>query len=305
MDILGLALLLLAGLIAGIVILSAYTAYTLTHPPRRGYAFALARGVPADPGELRFIDDDGTERIGARFEQWTFRSRGRDLPVWDITGCDPDGPTIILTHGWGDSRVVSLYRAPALLRIARRLIVWDLPGHGESPGRCSLGVHEPADLVALVESLPASSGPIVLYGHSLGAGVSIEAARRLGDRVAAVIAESPYRVPFTPARNVMRLAKFPYRVNLPLALAVIRPRFDRAEQARGVRAPLLVLHGEMDAVCPLEDAKAIADAAPSGRIAVIPGGGHVDLFTEARFAGEAEAAVRGFLGEVGTHTVTR
>jgi pimeloyl-ACP methyl ester carboxylesterase len=297
MDLPGLAILLLTGLIAGVAILTAYTAYMLTHPPRRGYAFAIAKSLPADPSELRFVDANADDRIGAPFESWTFRSRGLDLPVWEITGCNPDGPTVILTHGWSDSRVVSLCRAPAILRHARRLILWDLPGHGEAPGRCSMGVLEPDDLAALVDAL-RDPGSLILYGHSLGAGVSIEAGPRLGPRIAGVIAEAPYRVPITPARNVMRLARLPYRVNLPLALLIVRPRFDRADAARALKVPLLVIHGDADQVCPLQDAREIAAACPSGKLENVPQAGHVDLFTDPRFAAQIEPALAAFFRTV-------
>jgi pimeloyl-ACP methyl ester carboxylesterase len=293
MDYLGLSLLLLSGLVLGVVLLAVHTARTLTRPPRRSYAFAVARGLPADPGELVFTDASGVEHRGISFDSYAFRSRGLDLPVWDMRGLDPLGPVVVVSHGWGDSRVVSLVRAPELLERCSRLVLWDMPGHADAPGTCSLGVREPEDLAALLDALPSLRGPVVLYGHSLGAGVAIEAGARLGpQRVRAVIAEAPYARPPTPARNVLRMARLPYRLNLPVAMAVLRPRFDRAARAADLRVPLLVLHGERDAVCPMADARAIAGSAPDGTLAVIPAGGHVDLYADPRF----RDGVRGALG---------
>lgn len=310
-DLPGLIFLLLVGLAVGIVILTWYTARVLTRPPRRGYAFAIARNIPADPSELRVNDREGPEHIGIKAEHYSVRSRGVDLPVWDLHGCDPDGPIVILTHGWGDSRIVSLSRAPVLLRHASRLILWDLPGHGETPSstRCSLGKHESSDLIALVDLVSGKDAqPVVLYGHSLGAGVVIEAAQLIGPpRVAAVVAEAPYRIPLTPARNVMRLARLPYRLNLPLALALIRPRFDRVQQAASLRVPLLVIHGEADAICPLQDAREIAAApsTPPATLVEIPEAGHVDIFTAPRFASQAEAAINNFFARLSSPAPAR
>lgn len=305
MDFIGLALLLLIGLVLGIVILAVHTAYSLTHPPRRGLGYALARSLPADPSELRFMDASGAERIGAAFEQWKFQSRGVTLDVWELAGCNPDGPTVVLSHGWGESRVVSLCRAPALLRVCRRLILWDFPGHGEAGGTCTLGMREADDLIALVDAMPEHAGPVVLYGHSLGAGASIEAGARLGPgRIAGVIAEAPYRHPVTPARNVLRLARLPYRLNLPLAMLALRPRFDRVADVARVRSPLLVIHGDADRVCPVGDGEQIAAAAPNGKLAVIGGGGHLDLFTDPKFSAQTEAAIREFVAGLGQAPVT-
>lgn len=316
MDWLGLALLLATGLVVGVLMLAAYTAHVLTHPPRRAYAFALARSLPSDPSELRYLDTSGAERLGAPYESWTFVSRSLTLPVWDLQGCDPLGPTIILTHGWGDSRVVSLSRAPVLLRSCRRLILWDLPGHGEAPGTSFLGTHEVDDLLALRAAIGEQPGGVVLYGHSLGAGVSIAAAARLGPAdVAGVIAEAPYRFPVTPARNVLRLAGLPSLFSLPLAQTALGlrfradplwwrehpgSRFDRATLAATVRTPLLVVHGEADAVCPLSDAREIATSAPAGRLFEVPEGGHVDLYTDDRHRPAVAGAVGGFLASCRT-----
>jgi pimeloyl-ACP methyl ester carboxylesterase len=83
-------------------------------------------------------------------------------------------------------------------------------------------------------------------------------------------------------------------------MALVRPQFDRAEQASRLRVPLLVVHGEADQVCPVEDGTAIAAGAAAAKLAVIPGGGHRDLFTDPRFRPASEAAVKEFL-----HTLRR
>ena len=277
-----------------------YPAWMLTHPPRRTYAAAVARGRPGDPSELPG---------GRSHRSWSFKSRGLEFPVWEVRGDAPSGPTIVLTHGWADSRIGGLVRTPALATLASRIILWDLPGHGEAPGICTLGTREVADLQALLDQL--GEAPVVLYGWSLGAGASLVAAtQRPG--IAAVIAEAPYRLPRTPARNVMSARGLPWRTNLGPALAALRavagnelaPEvFDRAAYASRVGCPLLVLHGECDEVCPLEDGRAIAGAARNGRLAVIRGARHNDLWTDPDFARTSTEAVREFLSAV-TPTLT-
>jgi pimeloyl-ACP methyl ester carboxylesterase len=270
-----------------------YTAWMLTHPPRRTYASAVARGRPGDPSEMP------TPR---EFRSFSFSSRGLTLSAWEIAGAAPDGPIVVMSHGWGDSKLGALLRLEAVIGGASRVVAWDLPGHGESEGVCSLGVAEVRDLRALLELL-GEDRPVILYGWSLGAGVSIAVAREV--RVAAVIAETPYRVPPTPARNVLRVRRLPHRSTLLPAFWLLRlllgsglaPRvFDRAELARGVRAPLLVMHGDEDEVCPVEDGRAIAQAAAAGRLAEIARGTHNRLWSDEWSRGRCEGAVREFLG---------
>lgn len=291
----GLLTLLAIGLTIFWIVAVVYVAWTLTHPPRRTYASAVARGRPGDPSEL-----PGPPRP---WSAWTFRTRGLELPVWEIRGDDPGGPTVVLTHGWADSRIGGLVRVPFLAPHVARVVLWDLPGHGEAPGISRLGTAEVDDLRALLEHLGPDAAPVVLYGWSLGAGVSVAAAAR-GAEIAGVVAEAPYRLPETPARNVVRARGLPWRTNLAPAFWIlgtlfgVGPRwrgFDRAAWAARLRCPLLVLHGDCDVVCPAEDGRALAAAAPSGRLVAVADGGHNTLWTDPVMAGECAAAVGSFL----------
>lgn len=278
---------------------------TLTHPPRRTYASAVSRGRAGDPGELE---------PPRRFEAWEFSSRGLSLPAWDLAGDDPAGPVAILSHGWGDSRIGALQRLPLLLPSVSRVIAWDMPGHGDAPGTSTLGACEVEDLRALIEHLHEPHRGIVLFGWSLGAGVSIAAAAALAGaanapRVALVIAEAPYRLPATPARAMLRAMRWPAVGLVPPALwlasvraPVLRSpgRFDRAAAAGGLLCPLLVLHGERDEICPVEDGRSIAVAAgavqPESRIEVFPGAFHNDLWQEPGRVMRARRLIEGYRG---------
>lgn len=311
MDVIGLLMLLAAGLGVFAAAVIGFTLRALTRPPRRTYSWAVARGVPGEPPEVR-VPWGRVEYLS-----WSFASRGRDLPVWDIRGARPDGPTAVLTHGWGDSRVVALSRLPALLACCRRVVMWDLPGHGDAPGACTLGTRECDDLVALLERL-GTAEPLVLYGSSLGAGVSVVAAARDGARlgIVGVIAEAPYRVPRVPAERVLALRGLPWRWNLPAVMAMVGLRngyglswlsragaggFDRALHASRLSVPLLVIHGSDDEVCPIEDGRAIAAAVPEGRgrLLEIAGASHNNLWTDDRCIPACAAAVAEFVGALG------
>lgn len=294
----GLAALLALGGIIYFLSVVGLVAWRLRHPPRRTYASALARSQPADPSELS---------PPLAYEAWSFRSRGLDLPVWDIRGRRPRGPVIVFTPGWGDSRIGSLPRALALAQYASRLIAWDPPGLGEAPGTSSLGIHEPEDLAALVGHLNTTL--VVLVGWSLGGGISIAAAAdpRLAGRVHGVIAEAPYRFPDTPARNVLRAASLPHGLSLTGAMWLCRlggrrrRDFDRCAHAARLPCPLLVVHGDADAVSPPADGRAIADAAPRAHFAAIPAGDHNRLWTDPAMLEATLAAVAAFLDRLGNY----
>lgn len=285
----GFAILMLEGLALLVAFAAWMFARRLRRPPRRVYASAVSRGEPGDPSEAD---------PPRKFESWSLSCGGVECGVWEIVGDDPAGPVIIATPGWGDSRIGVLTRLAGLAPAASRILAWDPPGHGDSRGLCALGTREHEGIIGLARR--SGSSDFVLYGWSLGGGVSVVAGSMLPVR--AVIAEAPYCLPWTPAFRVMHLAAYPWRVNGPIAFACLGARlgvgprwrgFDRALHAAKLGCPLLVLHGTDDEVCPIEDGRAIARAVKQGEIVEIAGGRHNDLWTEQRE--ESLRALKGFL----------
>ncbi len=311
-DIVGLAALLTAGLALALVFVSWRTAWRLRHPPRRGYAWALSKGVAGEPSEL---DEPFA------FSSWEVMHDGVRLPVWDVRGADAEGPAVVLTPGWGDSRVGGLVRLGCVAKSASRVLMWDPAGLGDSSrarGRggvvWSMGTRDHHGLFRVLHAAREREARglerVVLMGWSAGAGTSIvaaalERAAELG--VVGVIAEAPYREAWTPAFNVLRLAGLPWRVTGPIAFVGIGLRlgvgarwrgFDRAAHAARLRAPLLLLHGDADDVCPVEDSRAIREAARDAALVEAPGAGHNNLWTEPAHSARMCEAVRAFLGRV-------
>jgi len=62
---------------------------------------------------------------------------------------------------------------------------------------------------------------------------------------------------------------------LVAALAAMRDRPDARPLLPGIAVPALVVRGEEDAVVPLEEAKAVADALPQGELVRLAGTGHL------------------------------
>mgnify|MGYP001795452682 CR=1 FL=1 len=302
-SILGLAQILAVGLALAITAITWITLRTLRNPTRRTYAWATARNRPGIPTELDpprdFTDREFDTSLGV-------------IHAWQIPGDNLDGAIIIMCPGWGDSCLGALPRLNALLPHARLVVPFDPPGHGDTPertGKTTLGINEPAIINDIARTLAEEhdGAPIVLFGWSLGAGASIAAAaKENGVRTAAVIAEAPYDLAPTPARNVVRLSGLPWRINIPITYFILAKRlgeglaperFSRRAHASKLpeNAPLLVLHGDRDAISPPEDGRAIAEAAPNATVAMIEGAGHNNLWTDPRHEPASREAVEAFL----------
>lgn len=304
----GLIVLFLQAGILLFVALLASLVWRLLFPPRRGLGWALGRGLPGDPGEL-----------DADYAEVTFTlAGGSTTPGWVVRGGDEQGPVLVVSHGWGESRHVSLGRAAQLLRWARAMVCYDLRGHGESTSRrCDWSVGESADLLGIIEQLrEVDSGslkqrPMVLVGYSMGAAASLlAAARDEGERtspvVAAVIAEGTGGNRIEPIAGVLRERRLPVQPLLTLARIVLQwtrlwPReLNMVPWMHKVACPVLLLHGRGDATCSLATARAVAEPIPDATLVVFESDAHLGL-------AEVDAsryldAVRAFLDRVRAHT---
>ncbi|MDZ4752957.1 MAG: alpha/beta hydrolase [Phycisphaerae bacterium] len=242
------------------------------HPPQGGAAWALARHLPTTPSEM-----------GLSFRSFTVDCNGFGMPVWEIdvgaSGLRSDGPSVVLVHGWGRSRIDSLNRLPPFLDVAGRLYLVDLRGHGDAGGRTTLGSREADDLAALLATL--APAPIVLVGHSLGAAACIRCAAlsSAAERIAGVIAIAPYDTVATPIAARLAARELPRGALLALASALLKLRgiafHSTLNAARALRCPLLVVQGERDRISPPADARSIAEAA-SGQYVSMPEAEHAD-----------------------------
>ncbi|HRQ76472.1 MAG TPA: alpha/beta hydrolase [Phycisphaerales bacterium] len=162
---LGLIILLATALALVLSVLTAIVVRDLRRPPRRTAAFAVARGLPCDPGELDL-----------KFEAWHLTlPDGAILPVWEVTNREAHNPlTAVFVHGWGESRLHMLSPHSEWRDDVDRLVFYDLRGHGEASEHSSqLGRHEERDLLALIERL--GEGRYLFITRGIGAAIAMAA----------------------------------------------------------------------------------------------------------------------------------
>jgi pimeloyl-ACP methyl ester carboxylesterase len=123
-------------------------------------------------------------------------------------------PAVVLIHGWScDSNYWK--EQLAALKEKHTTVTVDLAGHGASGSNradWSMG-NFGEDVAAVVRQL--KNQKVVLVGHSMGAPVALEAARRIGDRVAGIVAVDSLKTigqPVMPEAQLERVVK-PFRDN--------------------------------------------------------------------------------------------
>jgi alpha-beta hydrolase superfamily lysophospholipase len=112
--------------------------------------------------------------------------------------------TVVLTHGMGEHLGRYDHVAERLREAGCTVVRWDLRGHGRSDGRrghvgsYAMLLDDLAEVCALAQ---AETGPLYLYGHSLGGQIVLNFATRDRPEAAGLIITSPWlRLVFAPAR---------------------------------------------------------------------------------------------------------
>jgi fermentation-respiration switch protein FrsA (DUF1100 family) len=209
----------------------------------------------------------GMAQLGVR-EVVLSTEDGLSLLSWYLAP-RPGRPVIAYFHGNGGHIG---YRVARLLHFAREgygVLMPEYRGYGGNPGNPSeAGFYaDGRAALAFLEREAVSPSRLVLYGESLGSGVAVELAAR--HAAGALILEAP-------PTSVAEVAQchFPY---VPAA-RLVTDRFDSLSRIGGVKAPILILHGERDRVVPVRFGRALYNAAPEPKEAwFAPEGGHEDL----------------------------
>ncbi|MDO8483709.1 MAG: alpha/beta fold hydrolase, partial [Candidatus Limnocylindrales bacterium] len=244
------------------------------------YRFALAYRVRAgyprrNPPLVTPAD------LGLPIETTVVESDGVALPAWFIPARDGQpGPGVVLVHGWESARDRTLPMAVFLHAAGFHCLTFDVRGHGAN----------------LSESLPLSAGEFgrdaeaafrallarpevtvgAMSGHSMGAVGAILAAAA-DPRVVALVATSGPADPYRLTRQTFRLAHLPIPdpIAYPLAWLTtrvyLRPRGHRVPDISASAAiaryagPVLLVHGDQDAVVPVGHMARLADAVRRAR----------------------------------------
>ncbi len=181
-----------------------------------------------------------------------------------------DNPTILYFHGNAANAANRAARVETIRQDGFGVFYLNNRGYGGSGGRPTEEKNV-ADAIAAYDYLTGlglRADKIVAYGESLGSG---QAVRLAAERpVAAIVLESP----LTSTVDVVRSTHF----WLPLDL-LVTDKYNNERNIRSVTAPVLVLHGEQDAVIPVEMGWRVYRAANHPKqIELFPRGAHVDLF---------------------------
>ena len=262
----------------------------------------MSPGISAHEGEL--IEWDRAEEanrtwgwlqgLSARFEDVETVSDDGTRLAGHVLACCPGSPHwLVFVHGYHDNWRAGLAYARRLAQAGFNLLLVDLRAHGASGGDwVGCGWLDRRDVVAWARWVVGWAGEgarAVIMGISMGAAscLTATAEKDLPPQVRACVADSGYSDFWRVAENVVETGSLgtPPVGAHPL-LDVARRRLMREpggydlRLARPVdalarsRVPVLLLHGEADAVVPVAMAHELVAAGTGHELHTFPGAGH-------------------------------
>jgi uncharacterized protein len=265
-----LLLLLIAFLLVNFI--ARIKAEQLIHPGKTPAAVTPAQYGLSSFQDVRFSTPDGLQ-----------------LAAWYIPGDEP--ATVILVHGFASNRGNLLPEAAILHQAGLGVLLIDSRTCGDSQGSLnSFGLYEANDIRAALDFLARQPGidptRTGLLGHSQGASTVLHAAAQM-PQVRAVIAESAFTSMEdnlnSAMRNLVRLPPFPFTPLVifwgqqlsGLDMGMVRP-IDWV--GRTSPRPLLLIHGGLDNILPVENAARLYAAAGQPKeLYLLPQAGHDNL----------------------------
>jgi pimeloyl-ACP methyl ester carboxylesterase len=193
--------------------------------------------------------------------------------------------TVLLIHGWTSEASFMAAFVEPLRQRGHRVLAFDFPAHGHSPGRMT-------NMVDCARALAAFMGTVgridVIVAHSVGALVSMMVAEGRDPLVAPVTA-GRYALIAAPNQLKRMTDRFARHLGLaPVAQRAFEHRLERigrrslqdfstASLAEVAGRPTLVIHSQDDDQIPFADAQEIVASCRTARLVALDGLGHARI----------------------------
>ena len=192
--------------------------------------------------------------------------------------------TLLFLHGNAENLSSHVHAVTWLPSQGYAVLALDYRGFGRSQGSADVdAIHEDAaaGLAWLAARPKADTGPLVVYGQSLGGSVAIRLVAQADDaqrqRIAAVIADSAFSSYRGIAREKLAQVWLTRPLQWPLSW-LFSDRYSAVEAVGRIGPiPLLLIHGQRDAVVGYGHAQRLYAAAHEPKaLWLLPEGTHID-----------------------------
>lgn len=211
-------------------------------------------------------------RVSLDYEEITFSATdATQLHGWLVPG-QAEAPAVLFCMGNAGNISHRLETLRLLHQLGVTVFIFNYRGYGTSEGRASeAGTY--SDIAGAMAFLNERGWPaesIILFGRSLGAAVSLEGSLRTTP--AGLIMEAPFT-------SIGAMGRHHYPLLNSLLGWLIGAKYNNLAKIAELEAPLLIIHGKNDNICPPSMAEELYARAPQEKqILWIPEAGHNDGF---------------------------
>lgn len=227
------------------------------------------------------------EAFGLRYETLAPQAAdGVQLHGWFLPARGEAQATVLFLHGNAENVSTHVAAVAWMPAAGFNVLALDYRGYGRSAGAPSLaGVQLDIDaaLAALLARRDVDARRIVLFGQSLGGAVALHYAAHGARRASlrAVIADSA----FADYRRIVQEKLAGFALTWPFqwlpALTVDNDYAPRASVKAIAPLPLLLIHGERDAIVPAHHARLLYESAAEPKtLWMLPEAGHIEALRD-------------------------
>ena len=204
--------------------------------------------------------------------------RGKNIAVYEWGAADD--PIVFTAYGWGYNAGRWRHFVPPLVEAGYRVIAFDPPGHGNSPGRL---LHYPLFVDLERELIESLGGIDLLLGHSFGGGTMVETLASLPlplrpRRICLMAIFSEVRWIFEGYARAMRLRPNVLPAMEDYIVELTGRRLDEFDVAKNGATlgdlPTLLVHDPEDKTTSFRNARRIHSHWPNSYLYAPRGAGH-------------------------------
>jgi pimeloyl-ACP methyl ester carboxylesterase len=280
----GVLILIIAALVflAALTILSGYLAHFLAKPHHSSLS-------ETEKEERRHAELWGGYDSFPHTDYTVASADGYVLHAQMIPAEKPSRKFVVISHGYTVNRNNSVKYACLYRALGYQCILYDDRGHGENvPCKCTLGVVESRDLIAVIDDARRRWGKdisIGLHGESMGAGLQIMALRYHPD-VRFIVSDCGY----ADLRNVLEgglkhifhlpgWLVFPASLMCRICYGYSFRQCRPIDELKGNRVPICFIHGEADTFISKSNSERMHAAAEGySELHLFPGAEHAQSF---------------------------
>ena len=189
-----------------------------------------------------FENNYNTEEANFSYEEiFIPTSDGKKLKAWFHKKNLKKKKTLLFFHGNAGNLTNRIYKLNLIKNLDINFLIVAYRGFSGNEGKpTEEGLYQDArDTLSWLNQQEIEDKQIVIYGESLGTGVSAEVAQN--KKFAGIILESPFT-------SMVEAGKH-YYFYLPVSL-LLKDRYETIKKLKNIKIPILVMHGERDKIVP-------------------------------------------------------